>query len=95
MLYTTLGKTSLIVSRLDLGTMTFGPNVAFRGFTPTVDQEQANTLVARAIETGINVFDTANNYSGGHPEEILGRALGSRRKDVIVATKLGMRMGMP
>jgi len=93
MQYTTLGKTGLVVSRLTLGTMTFGPNVSQGGFTPTVDQEQANTLVSQVIEAGINFFDTANNYSGGHSEEILGRALGSRRKDVIVATKLGMRTG--
>lgn len=91
MQYTTLGKTGLVVSRLMLGTMTFGPNVSQGGFTPTVDQEQANILVAQAIAVGINFFDTANNYSAGHSEEMLGRALGSRRKEVIVATKLGMR----
>jgi aryl-alcohol dehydrogenase-like predicted oxidoreductase len=72
--------------------MTFGPNVSQGGFTPTVDQEQANTLVSAAIEAGINLFDTANVYSRGRSEEILGRALGSRRKDVIVATKLTQRM---
>jgi aryl-alcohol dehydrogenase-like predicted oxidoreductase len=93
MQYTTLGKTGLVVSRLVLGAMTFGPDVSQGGFTPTVDQEQANTLVAQALDAGINFFDTANNYSAGHSEEILGRALGARRKDVIVATKLGMRTG--
>ena len=91
MQYTTLGKTGLIVSRFTLGTMTFGPNESYSGFTPTVDQEQANVIVSQAIEAGINFFDTANNYAGGHSEEILGRALGLRRKDVIVATKLGIR----
>jgi aryl-alcohol dehydrogenase-like predicted oxidoreductase len=90
MQYTTLGKTGLVVSRLTLGTMTFGVGVT-HGFDHPVDQAQATTMVSQAIEAGINFFDTANNYGDGHAEEFLGRALGSRRKDVIVATKLGAR----
>ncbi|GHO58117.1 oxidoreductase [Ktedonobacter robiniae] len=50
-------------------------------------------MVSQAIEAGINLFDTANNYGGGRAEEFLGRALGSRRSDVIIATKLGARTG--
>jgi aryl-alcohol dehydrogenase-like predicted oxidoreductase len=91
MQYTTLGKTGLVVSRLTFGAMTFGTGVT-RGFNHTVDQEQANTMVSQAIEAGINFFDTANVYAAGLSEEYLGHALGSRRKDVIVATKLGVRM---
>jgi aryl-alcohol dehydrogenase-like predicted oxidoreductase len=92
MKYATLGKTGLIVSRLTLGAMTFGAGVTRYGFNAPVDQEQANTMVSQAIEVGINFFDTANNYAGGHSEEILGRALGSRRKNVILATKVGARL---
>jgi aryl-alcohol dehydrogenase-like predicted oxidoreductase len=90
MQYTTLGKTGLVLSRLTLGTMTFGVG-ATHGFNHTVDQEQATTMVAQAIEAGINCFDTANIYGNGRSEEFLGRALGPRRKDVIIATKLGAR----
>lgn len=92
MQYTTLGKTGLVVSRLTLGTMTFGAGVT-HGFDHPVDQERAITIVSQAIESGINFFDTANNYGAGLSEEFLGRALGARRKDVIIATKLGARTG--
>lgn len=90
MKYATLGKTGLIVSRLTLGTMTFGTGVT-HGFDHPVDQERATIMVSQAIDAGINFFDTANNYAAGLSEEFLGRALGSRRKDVIIATKLGSR----
>lgn len=92
MQYTTLGKTGLVVSRLTLGTMTFGEGVS-HGFEHSVNQECANSMVSQAIEAGINLFDTANNYGGGRAEEILGRALGLQRRDVIIATKLGTRTG--
>lgn len=92
MQYTTLGKTGLVVSRLALGTMTFGEGIS-HGFDHPVNQERANTMVAQALEAGMNFFDTANNYSEGRAEEFLGRALGSRRPDVIIATKLGARTG--
>lgn len=92
MQYTTLGKTGLVVSRLTLGTMTFGEGVS-HGFEHPVNQERANTMVSQAFEAGINFFDTANNYGEGRAEEFLGRALGSRRADVIIATKLGARTG--
>ncbi|HZR42763.1 MAG TPA: aldo/keto reductase [Ktedonobacteraceae bacterium] len=92
MQYTTLGKTGLVVSRLTLGTMTFGEGIS-HGFDHPVNQERANNLVSQALEAGINFFDTANNYGEGRAEEYLGRALGSRRSDVIIATKLGARTG--
>ena len=76
-----------------MGVMSVGPDVSPGGFTPTVDQAQANRLVFQALDAGSNVFDTANNDSGGTSEEILGRALGSRRQEAIVATKLGNRTG--
>lgn len=87
--YTTLGKTGLIVSRLALGTMTFGSTY---GSIAKVNQAQAKELVAQALDQGVNLFDTANQYSGGQAEELLGKALGARRKSVVLATKVGLRM---
>lgn len=92
MQYTTLGKTGLVVSRLTLGTMTFGEGIS-HGFDHPVNQERANHLVSQALEAGMNFFDTANNYGEGRAEVFLGRALGSRRSEVIIATKLGARTG--
>lgn len=92
MQYTTLGKTGLVVSRLTLGTMTFGEGIS-HGFDHPVNQERANNMVSKALDAGINFFDTANNYGEGRAETFLGRALGSRRQDVVIATKLGARTG--
>ena len=89
MKYTTLGKTGLIVSRFALGTMTFG---SMYGSIAKVNQDQANELVAQALDQGVNLFDTADQYSGGQAEELLGKALGTRRESVVIATKVGLRM---
>lgn len=89
MLYTRFGNTGLVVSRLAFGAMTFG-----RGNIPTVykvDDKEAGSLVGRALDAGINFFDTADAYAEGQSEIMLGRVLGSRRKDVIISTKVGMR----
>ena len=85
-----LGTTGLKVSPLCLGTMTFGSRWPFIG---TTTQEQATEIVARCLGAGINFFDTADVYHDGESETILGRALGERRKDVILATKVRGRMG--
>jgi aryl-alcohol dehydrogenase-like predicted oxidoreductase len=58
-----------------------------------IDAAASLTVVNAALESGINFFDTADIYDTGHSEEFLGRALGNRRKSVIVATKFGMKMG--
>ena len=89
MQYTRFGSTGLIVSRVALGTMTFGA-----GFAPVnkVSQATATEIVARALDAGVNFFDTANQYAGGQSEEILGRALGPRRREVVVASKVGLRL---
>lgn len=88
MQYQPLGRTGLHVSQLTLGTMTFAdegsPSAALMGGT---GQALADRMVASAIEQGVNLFDSANIYGMGRSEAILGRALGSRRKDVLVATK--------
>src|SRR5229473_2444361 len=91
--YVKFGKTGLGVSRLCIGCMTYGiPN---RGAHPwTLDEEQSRPLIKQAVELGINFFDTANVYSDGTSEEILGRALKefTRREDVVIATKVNGRM---
>jgi aryl-alcohol dehydrogenase-like predicted oxidoreductase len=84
-----LGGTGLKVSRLCLGCMTYG--VPDRGNHPwTLDEERSRPLIQRALELGINFFDTANSYSDGTSEEIVGRALKdfARRDEVVIATKV-------
>ncbi|MGA2589878.1 MAG: aldo/keto reductase [Bryobacteraceae bacterium] len=86
--YRQLGSSGVRVSELCLGTMTFGSRFFH---IAAVDQDGANQMVARAIEAGINFFDTADVYSFGESEETLGRALqhcGVKRESVVVATKV-------
>jgi aryl-alcohol dehydrogenase-like predicted oxidoreductase len=94
MLYSKLGNTGLIVSRLALGTMSFGLGGGNAAIARTGESE-AHALVGRAIDAGINFFDTADVYAGGESEEMLGRALGTRRDEVVIATKAGWRTGDP
>jgi len=83
--YTTLGPTGLEVSRLCLGCMNFGSEQPWM----VDDEEQAHAVIDRALELGINFFDTANVYSDGESEEILGRTLDGRdRAELVVATKV-------
>ena len=84
-----LGNTGIEVSRLCFGTMTFGSQWPFIAITK---QQEANALVDRCLEAGIDFFDTADVYSNGESEEILGKALGKRRQQVILATKVMQRM---
>ncbi|AOB30860.1 hypothetical protein AKI39_09380 [Bordetella sp. H567] len=87
--YVRLGKTGLQVSRLCLGCMTYG--VPDRGTHPwTLDEAEARPLIRQALDAGINFFDTANSYSDGTSEEIVGRALRefADRDDVVIATKV-------
>ena len=92
MKYRRLASTGVYVSELCLGAMTFGGTGVFQAIG-ALGQSEADALVHRAIDGGINFFDTANVYSFGQSEEMLGRALGDRRQDVIVATKVRGRMG--
>lgn len=80
----TLGKTSLSVSPLCLGTMTFGAQT---------DESVAASMVDACLEAGINFVDTANKYNEGRSEEILGRILKGRRDRVILASKVFGKMG--
>src|ERR1700749_4897828 len=87
--YVKLGRRGLEVSRLCLGCMTFG--MPGRGLhTWTLDDEKARPIIKRALELGVNFFDTANVYSDGTSEEILGRALKdlAKRDEVVIATKV-------
>lgn len=89
MQYTTLGTTDLTISRLSLGCMTFGePDRGNHAWT--LPEESSRPLIQRALEGGITFFDTANSYSDGSSEEIVGRALRdfARRDEVVVATKV-------
>jgi aryl-alcohol dehydrogenase-like predicted oxidoreductase len=88
-----LGGTGLEVSRLCLGCMTFG--IPDRGaHTWTLDDDKSRPIFKRALELGVNFFDTANVYSDGTSEEIVGRALKelARRDEVVIATKVWARM---
>jgi len=80
----TLGRTGTLVSDLCLGTMTFGREA---------DEPMSRAIVDRFLDAGGNFLDTANAYSAGLSEEIVGRALGKRRADVVIATKVRFRMG--
>jgi aryl-alcohol dehydrogenase-like predicted oxidoreductase len=91
--YVNLGKTGLKVSRICLGCMTYG--VPDRGAHPwSLDEEESRPFIKRALELGINFFDTANTYSDGTSEEIVGRALRdfARREEVVIATKVFYQM---
>ncbi|WP_321925948.1 aldo/keto reductase [Paraburkholderia guartelaensis] len=91
--YVRFGSTGLQVSRLCLGCMTYG--VAERGTHPwTLGEDASRPLLRQALDAGINFFDTANTYSDGTSEEIVGRALRDfvKRDDIVLATKVYNRM---
>lgn len=92
MQYVNLGKSGLKVSRLCLGCMTYGSS-AWRKWV--LNEEESRPFIRRALELGINFFDTADMYSLGVSEEVLGRALKefARREEIIVATKVFQPMG--
>jgi aryl-alcohol dehydrogenase-like predicted oxidoreductase len=92
-----LGRTGLRVSRGCLGTMTFGGDGGIWKFIGRQQQEEADALVKAAFDAGINFFDTADVYSAGRSEAILGQALcntGLPRDEVVVATKVFGRVSM-
>jgi aryl-alcohol dehydrogenase-like predicted oxidoreductase len=94
--YATLGKTGLLVSKLCFGTMTFGDGRGLFKAISSVGQAGADELVKTAIDRGINFFDTADNYTEGESEKILGQSLKNlniARKDVVLATKVYSRVG--
>ncbi|MCL4251450.1 MAG: aldo/keto reductase [Anaerolineae bacterium] len=88
MIYRRLGNTGLIVSALSLGTMQFGKAMNMG----QLDQQQTNAMIKFAIERGINFIDTANVYSRGESETLVGNALKGIRQDLVVATKCRLPM---
>jgi aryl-alcohol dehydrogenase-like predicted oxidoreductase len=91
--YTKLGRTGLDVSRICLGCMSYGGgNQGNHAWS--LDENQSRPFIRKALEAGINFFDTANRYSLGNSEEILGRAIKdfARRDEVVIATKVYGRM---
>lgn len=84
--YRTLGQTGVQLSSLALGAMNFGS-------LGRTTQQEATAIVDGALEAGINVIDTADFYSGGESEEMVGKAIAARRDDIVVATKAGLAMG--
>jgi aryl-alcohol dehydrogenase (NADP+) len=86
--YVNLGRAGVKVSRICLGCMSFGNDAAWK-----VELDQARPIVKKAIDLGINFFDTANVYSLGRSEEITGECLKGCRDDIVVATKVYGRMG--
>jgi aryl-alcohol dehydrogenase-like predicted oxidoreductase len=93
MRYRNLGNTGLRVSELCLGCMTFGGKGGIWDAIGGLDEKAATALVERSLEAGVNFFDTANGYGEGDSERMLGRALWTRRKDVVIATKVGFATG--
>jgi aryl-alcohol dehydrogenase-like predicted oxidoreductase len=90
--YRQLGRSGLRVSSLTLGTMTFGGGDKFANVGST-DVDGARRQIDMCLDAGINMIDTADVYSAGLSEEILGQALAGRRDQVLVATKARMAMG--
>jgi len=87
--YTTLGSTGTTVSRICLGCMSFGSSDWDEW---VLEEEASHEIIDRAIDLGINFFDTANMYSGGESERILGDALAGQREKAVVATKVHWQM---
>src|SRR5881275_2349060 len=90
--YTNLGSTGVKVSRICLGCMTYGTK-KWRQWV--LEEEESRPFIKQALESGINFFDTADMYSLGQSEEVLGRALNdmARRDEVVIATKVYNPMG--
>lgn len=91
MKYRYLGNSGLKISEICLGTMTFGAEYA-KSELASVSQKEANQITSAALDMGINFFDTADVYSLGAAEEALGQAIGNRRSEAVIATKLRFAM---
>ncbi len=91
----TLGRTGLRVSRLGLGGFPFGAVNRARGWDPYTDDGRRTAIrtIQAALDAGINYIDTAPGYGQGHSETVLGQALRGRRDDVVLASKVGYRLG--
>ncbi len=81
------------MSKLAFGAMTFGSGQGIFASVSKVDEKLAGEIVGKCLDAGINHFNTADGYTGGQSEQILGKSLGAKRKEVVVSTKVGMRTG--
>jgi aryl-alcohol dehydrogenase-like predicted oxidoreductase len=88
-----LGRSGLKVPALSFGTGTFGGGTEFFRAWGSSDVAEATRLVSICLEAGVNLFDTADVYSAGLSEEILGKAIEGRRQDILISTKATFRMG--
>ena len=97
MKYRQLGRTGLYVSEICLGTMTFAAEATgMWGAIGAVDQQGVDAMIGRALASGVNFIDTADVYSAGQSEQMVGAALrnlGVKRSDVVIATKCFGEMG--
>jgi aryl-alcohol dehydrogenase-like predicted oxidoreductase len=94
--YKTLGNTGLLVSKICFGTMTFGDGRGMFKVIGAQGQAEADSLIRKSLDAGINFFDTADVYTEGESEKILGQSLKNlkiARKDVVIATKIYGRVG--
>src|SRR5690242_12249557 len=91
--YRSLGRSGFKVPALSFGTGTFGGGGEFFKAWGATDVAEARRLIDVALEAGMNMFDSADVYSAGAAEEILGQAIKGRRNDVIVSTKATFRFG--
>lgn len=92
MQYRTLGRSGLKVSAITMGTFSFGGVGAFAKLA-SQGVAEARRLIDTCIDGGVNLFDTANMYSMGRSEEVLGEALGEKRNDVLISSKARMKIG--
>src|ERR1700727_285874 len=86
MQYRTLGRTGVQVSSLVLGAMNFG-------FLGRTTQDEVTAIVDAALEGGVNLIDTADRYSNGESEQMVGKAIAGRRDDLVLATKAALPIG--
>jgi aryl-alcohol dehydrogenase-like predicted oxidoreductase len=93
MQYNQLGNSGLLVSRIAFGAMTFGHTDGMFKDISKVDQPLADQFISKVLDAGVNFFNSADGYTEGQSEAMLGKALGSRRKQSIIATKVGFRTG--
>jgi len=91
--YRQLGYSGLKVLELSFGTGTFGGRTEFFRAWGETDVNEAERLIGVCLDAGINLFDTADIYSNGLAEEILGKAVAGKRRDLLISTKTTFRLG--
>lgn len=93
MQYTILGNSGLVVSRLAFGAGSLGVGETLPGLRKNIGEDGAKRIVAKAIDAGVNLFDSSDAYTGGQSETLLGLALEGHRGKVVISSKCGLRVG--